>query len=172
MYKEYSFTCPCCGKKYDDIPLCFGNQYPDYYFMIPAEEREKRVELTESLCVIDDFYFHRGRLTIPIIDYHEDLIFNVWVSISKENFELRNDLWNDPKRIKQEPYFGWLQTIVPTYDDTSNIKAIAIENEVGTVPTIEIIQESHQLLYDQKNGITFKAASTKVEQILTKSHKG
>lgn len=25
------------------------------------------------------------------------------------------DLWEEPNRINEEPYFGWLQTKVPTY---------------------------------------------------------
>jgi hypothetical protein len=76
--ENIKYICKCCGTTYDEIPLCFGNEYPDYYFSVPIEERETRVELTESLCVIDDHFFHRGRLIIPILDFHEDLIFNVW----------------------------------------------------------------------------------------------
>src|SRR6187402_2897978 len=146
--ENIKYICNCCGTTYDEIPLCFGNDYPDYYFSVPVEERVTRVELTESLCVIDDHFFHRGRLIIPIIDFHEDLIFNVWTSISRENFELRNDHWNDPARINQPPYFGWLQTFVGTYHDTLNIKTMAHEAEVGYIPTIEVIEENHQLRYD------------------------
>lgn len=165
-----NYTCKCCGTTYDKIPLCFGNDYPDYYLSVPVEEREARVELTESLCVIDDHFFHRGRLIIPIIDFHENLIFNVWTSISRENFELRNDLWNDATRINQPPYFGWLQTLVATYDETLNIKTIAYEAEIGYIPTIEVIEENHQLQYDQINGISFETAMAKVEQILAHRH--
>lgn len=171
MSTPITFTCSCCGKRYDEIPLCFGGEYPDYYFSVPPDEREQRVELLESLCVIDDHYFHKGRITIPIVDYHEDLIFNVWTSISKDNFERRNNLWNDPNRTEQEPYFGWLQTIVPTYNDTLSIKTVARENEVGYIPTIEVIEEGHPLRSDQQQGISFEAALNKVQQILKEWHK-
>jgi len=169
---QYSFTCSCCGKTYEELPLCFGSKYPDYYFSIPEEEREKRVELYESLCVIDEqHFFHRGRITIPITDHDEDLLFNVWTSISKENFEIRNDLWNDPARVGHAPYFGWLQTIVPTYGDTLNIKTVARENEVGLIPSIEVIEEGHPLRLDQQNGISFETALEKVQQILKEWHR-
>ena len=47
------YKCSCCGKNFGKLPLCFGADYPDYYFSIPPEEREKRIELKESLCVVD-----------------------------------------------------------------------------------------------------------------------
>jgi hypothetical protein len=171
MLNDYSFTCSCCGKIYEEIPLCFGNDYPDHYFTIPTDEIKDRVELTESLCIIDDDFFHRGRITIAIVDYHEDLIFNVWTSISKENFELRNQLWNDPNRIEQGPYFGWLNTIVPTYSNTLNIKTLAHEVGPGLIPNIEIIEENHSLMIDQQEGITFEKAKQKVQEILSDLHK-
>ena len=170
MPEKYSFTCDCCGKTYDEMPLCFGSEYPDYYFSIPEEERKTRIELTESLCIIDDHYFHRGQIEIPIIDYSENLIFNVWTTISKKNFELRNELWNKPDRVKQEPYFGWLQTLIPTYENTLNITTIARENEVGYIPTIDIVEDNHTLQYDQQNGITFETAASKVNTILKEWH--
>lgn len=166
-----SFTCECCGTIYDKLPLCFGADYPRYYLSIPPDERERRVELTESLCVIDEIhFFHRGQLTIPITDHDEGLVFNVWTSISEDNFRLRNDAWYDPERIKYKPYFGWLQTEVPGYPDTINIKTIAHENKVGYIPTIEVIEEEHDLFYDQLNGFTYAEALGKVQAILRRQH--
>jgi hypothetical protein len=171
MPAPYSFTCSCCGKTYE-LPLCFGSDYPYHYYSIPPEEREKRIELTESLCVIDgQHFFHRGRITIPINDYDEDLVFNVWTSISRENFEIRNDLWNDPARVNQPPYFGWLQTSVSTYGNTINIKTVARENEAGLIPSIEVIEKDHPLRYDQEHGISFKTALDKVQEIMKEWHK-
>lgn len=165
------FKCSCCGEYFDEVPLCFGFEFPDYYFSIPAEERNERIELKESLCVIDkEHFFHRGRITIPIIDHEQDLVFNVWTSISENNFGVRIDLWNDENRVNQEPYFGWLQSIIQTYDNTLNIKTIAIEQEVGLNPVIEIIEENHQLEIDQKNGLTYIQALEKVDKIMKHLH--
>jgi hypothetical protein len=169
--KKFSYKCSCCGQVYDEVPLCFGGDYPAYYFSVPEVERSQRIELEQSLCVIDnEHFFQRGRLTIPIIDYKENLIFNVWTSISEDNFRIRMDFWNDPKRIEQGPYFGWLQTIIPTYGETINIETIAIEQEVGLIPEIKVIAEGHQLKIDQEKGITFKVALETVDKILREFH--
>ena len=169
---KQAYKCSCCGQIYDRLPLCFGSDYPMHFHSIPPDEREQRIELKESLCVVDEqHFFHRGRLTIPIIDHNEDLVFNVWTSISADNFEKRMDFWEDPDRINHEPYFGWLQTIIPTYGDTLNIKSIAIEQEVGTIPEIKSIEEGHPLTIDQENGITYKKAVEIVDYILKQQHK-
>jgi hypothetical protein len=168
---KFSFKCSCCGKIYDEMPLCFGSEFPDYYFSVPPEERESRIQLTESLCAVDqEHFFHRGRITIPINDHTEDLVFNVWTSISEENFRSRNSMWNDPERVNNKPYFGWLQTQVPTYGDTLSLKTLAHEEAIGLIPSIEIIEEGHLLALDQQNGISFKEAIKKVDAILKQFH--
>ena len=139
---------------------------------VPSNEAEKRIELKESLCVVDkQYFFHRGRLTIPIIDHVDCLLFDVWASISADNFNKRMDLWEDPDRLKEEPYFGWLQTRVPTYGNTLNIKTIAIEQKVGVIPEIKSMEEGHQLTNDQNNGITYTRAVEIVDEIMRQQHK-
>lgn len=166
-----NYKCACCGKEYDEMPLCFGGEFPDYYFSVPPEERESRIKMTESLCAIDDtHFFHRGRITIPIKDYKDDLLFDVWTSISEANFFKRDEMWEDPQRIHNEPYFGWLQTVVPGYDHTINIKTMAYESEMGMIPTIKVIEEHHPLTLDQENGISFEEAVKRVDSILKQFH--
>lgn len=76
------------------------------------------------------------------------------------------DLWESPERIKEESYFGWLQTNVPTYGETLNIKAIAIEQGIGLIPEIKSIEKEHLLTKDQANGITYKRAREIVDEIM------
>jgi len=163
------FICQCCNKEYNQIPFCFGTDFPMSYYSIPKDEREKRIEIEQSLCVIDEkHFFHRGRLEIPIIDNKENLLFDVWLSISKENFEIRMDNWENPNRVKNKPYFGWLQTQIPTYKDSINIKSRAFEEELGFIPRIEIRDDNHELSIDQENGISFEKAIGIINFILDK----
>ncbi|WP_299700777.1 DUF2199 domain-containing protein [uncultured Pontibacter sp.] len=168
---QLTYNCSCCGMELSSLPLTFGSDYPEYYFTVPEEERERRVEKTESLCVVDEeHFFVRGRLTIPINDYEEDLIFNVWTSLSEENFIRTNELWNDADRVNEPPYFGWLQTYVPTYDDTLNIKTEVITQEVGIIPRVVVTEENSPLALDQANGITLEKALSIVTEIIPDLH--
>lgn len=154
------YKCECCDKIYDSLPLCIGYDKPSIYFSIPEEEREQRIRLDKSWCVVDEeHFFHRGNLVIPIIDSEESLEFGVWTSISADNFKKRMDLWDNPARANEEPYFGWLSSNIAGYDDTLNIKTIAQENEdIDAIPNIYVIEEDHPLAIDQENGITMDKA--------------
>ena len=122
---EAKFKCICCGKIYEKIPLTFVSDFPNFYYTIPENEINTRVEYQKSLCVIDEHFFHRVRIEIPILDNDENLMFDVWTTISEENFVKRNDDWNNPSRINNDPYFGWLQNEIPTYENTLNLKIIS-----------------------------------------------
>lgn len=165
------FICSCCGIVYEELPNCLGIDYPNSIFSIPEEERENRIELLESLCIIDQkHFFHRGRITIPIIDYEENLLFDVWTSISEANYNKRMDLWDAPNRVFEEPYFGWLQNSIPAYGETLNIKTISFEQEVGVIPEIKSIEEGHPLTIDQENGISYNRAVEIVNEIMRLQH--
>ncbi|OGX82518.1 DUF2199 domain-containing protein [Hymenobacter coccineus] len=158
------FTCSRCGEFHEEMPLCFGAEFPDYYFSVPPEERADRVECTESLCVVDEAYFFiRGRVEIPIVDSAEVFCWNVWVSVSEENFLRTNERWNDLDRENEPAYFGWFQTVLPGYPDTLNIKAVAYTQKVGIIPQIEVIDEAHLLAVEQRQGITWQRVHELVE---------
>ena len=115
-------------------------------------------------------FFHRVRIEIPIINYKENLNFDIWTSISEENFIKRNEDWENANRINNEPYFGWLQNEIPTYKNTLNLKTISKENEPGIIPNAEILEENNQLQVDQQNGITLEKAIEIAQKILKIQH--
>ena len=158
------FTCSRCGEFHEEFPLCFGAEFPDFYFSVPSEERASRVELTESLCVVDEAHFFiRGRIEIPIIGSDELFCWNVWTSVSEQNFIRVNERWNDERRGEEPAYFGWLQTQLPGYADTLNIKTMAHTQAVGIIPRIELIEEGHALTLEQQAGITWHRVTQLVE---------
>jgi len=161
------FTCVTCGNYHDKLPLCFGTEAPDYYYTIPLEERKTRVEKSADWCVVDDeHFFIRGRIEIPIIDHSEKLVWNAWTSLNEQNFVRSQELWNDPLRVAEEPYFGWLQTVIPGYDNTLNIKIWVHTQAVGVAPQIEVFEEAHSLMQDQQNGLTLMYVQQVVEKLL------
>lgn len=135
--------------------MCFGSEFPDYYFSVPPAERAKRVELTSDLCVVDEeHFFIRARIEIPVEGSLEPFCWNVWTSLSETNFIRANEVWNEPDRVNEPPYFGWLQTVIPGYADTLNIRTLVHTQPVGTIPRVEVIEENHPLTLDQRHGIS------------------
>lgn len=168
--KETKFKCLCCGQVYDKALFTFGSDFPSYYYTIPENEIEERMEYEKSICIIDEHFFHRVRLSIPIINHDENLNFDIWVTISEENFIKRNENWNNEDRVQFEPYFGYIQNEIFGYEGTLNLHTISTENKPGFIPNVQVIDENHPLYDDQKNGISLEKAMNIVQSILKIQH--
>jgi hypothetical protein len=151
-----TYRCHTCGEVHDDLPD-MGIDYPDYYFGVPEEERDRRVKLTGDTCIIDDEeFFIRGLIEIPIRDYSRTFGFGVWVSQKKENFYTYLENF-DSDQIG--PFFGWLSNNISFYTaDTLNLKTMAHFRSGGLRPQIELEPTDHPFAIDQRNGITLEKA--------------
>ncbi len=163
------YTCSTCGQFHTGLPYSYGTTAPALWFDIHEDEREERALLSSDQCVIDNQYFFiLGRLEIPVIDGDEDRFsWNVWVSLSEENFFRASELWETEGRESEPPYFGWLSTALPCYAEaTLNLKTNVHTRPVGERPFVELEPTKHQLAIEQRGGITEKRVQEIAECIL------
>ena len=163
------YKCSTCNDFHTDLPLSYGSPAPAPYFDIPEADRDERALLSSDQCVIDEEqFFILGRLEIPILDADEDLFsWNVWVSLSKENFTRASELCNTKGRESEPPYFGWLSTSLPCYDLTTFLLKTNVHTRpVGERPFIELEPTDHPLANEQRNGITLKRLQEIAERCL------
>src|ERR1700692_1576615 len=108
---DHVWTCRCCGKQFNMLPLSFAPAAPDPWFAGPEAERSTRVQISSDQCVIDgkEFYI-RGCLELPIPGHEERFVWGVWVSVSETSFERIAELWDAEIREHEPPFFGWLST--------------------------------------------------------------
>lgn len=151
-----SYQCTVCGELHEGLPD-IGADKPDYWWNVPDEEREQRVELTPDTCVIDgEEFFIRGIIHIPVHGRREDFGFGVWVSQKEENFHTYVKNFDS---ADIGPFFGWLSTRLACYDeDTLSLKTMAHFRGGGRRPSIELEPTEHPLAVDQRDGITLERA--------------
>jgi hypothetical protein len=89
----------------------------------------------------------------------------VWVSLSEKNFNRTIDLWETPGRENEPPYFGWLNTRLPGYPETTQLKVNVHTLQVGKRPLIEVEHSDHQLAVEQHHGITKQRAESLAKQV-------
>jgi hypothetical protein len=149
--------CPLCDQEHDALPLVFGADAP-WRLFVPEEEFAERVALEPNLCVIDKKYFFvRGHIQLPIEGHDEPFTWSVWCSVSQDSFGRMMDSWNDPERVNGEPYFGWLNTSLPMYEqETLHMKTMLHERGPGTVPLVVLEPTDHPLAVEQREGIAMK----------------
>ena len=162
------YNCSTCGEFHLGLPFSYGSPAPAPYFDIPEDEREDRASLSSDQCIIDnEHFFVMGRLEIPVLDGNENLFsWNVWISLSQENFERMSELWETEGREKEPPYFGWLSTKLPCYDhETFLLKTNVHTRPIGERPFVELEPTDHPLAIEQRNGITLKRVQEIAESV-------
>ncbi len=151
------WRCGLCDKEHDELPLVYGAD-PPWRLLVPEDEFDGRVELDDSLCVIDrQHFFVRGHIQLPIRDHDEPFAWSVWCSVSKESIARMMQLWDDPERVHAEPYFARVSTSLPTYEpETLHLKTTLHERDPGIIPLVELEPTDHPLAVEQREGITME----------------
>lgn len=167
------WTCSRCGGVHEGHPLDWGFDAPIYWHALTPDERATRGKLSEDLCVIRDeegeHFFIRGVLPIPVTGSDEEFRYGVWTTLSEESFRRVVELWDDPERTREPPYFGWLSNSIAGYPETLNLKAQVHTRALNLRPTIELEPIDHPLALEQRHGISTKRLQELVELQLHES---
>ena len=162
----------------------FSFKYPGYYYDVPEGERERRVQIDEDLCRIepdleeaDDIaiFCIRVILEIPIKGATEPFSWGVWVTQSEDSFEKYAQTFGDDQSSLGS--FGWLAVDMPFYKNTNS--AMAVDHlecdiqwgNVGQRPKAYLWENDHQLVHDQRNGISWRKA-TKIANLANQAFLG
>ena len=162
------FLCATCGQQHDELPMCLGPDAPASWYLLPPDERAQRAELSDEVCVVDEAHFFvRGRIVVPVTDGPEAFVWLVWVSLSQANFKRTFELWNEPGRESEPPYFGWLNSDLPGFTpSTLSLKTHVHTQAVGLRPEIELEHTDHPLAVAQREGVTLAQVQAWVERAL------
>jgi hypothetical protein len=158
-----TYRCHICSKEHDGVPD-LGADRPDPFWMIPEDERSRRISLTSDTCQIDGSQFYvRGLIRLPVRDTGESFGIGVWVSHREENFRA---YVQHPDSSTLGPFFGWLATRIHFYSqDTLGLKTMAHYQGGRLRPLIEVEPTDHPLAVDQREGITLDRVCEIIHQI-------
>jgi hypothetical protein len=138
------------------VPFNWAADKPDYW----EGPRSEDDRLSDDLCTWTDddgdlSFFIRGVLEIPVFGSDEVFGYGVWSSLSERSFDRILELWDDPRRVDEPPYFGWLSNSLPGYPETLNLKLDVVTRELELRPLLLLQDGGHPLIDEQRNGITF-----------------
>ncbi|MGD0990718.1 MAG: DUF2199 domain-containing protein, partial [Candidatus Sulfotelmatobacter sp.] len=118
--------------------------------------------LTRSFCAIDEDFFVRGIIRLPILGTAETFRWGVWGSVSRQNFDTLIKMDDDPKRAELPPIFSWLSSRIPEYPETLNLKMHARTRDLGQYPDFGLELSDHLLSQEFHHGIS----AERVKQIM------
>lgn len=151
-----SYLCGSCGQIHPGLAFAFAVDAPLAWEQLAKADLGDDSVLDDELCIINgEHHFIRGLLEIPVIDVDTVFAWNVWSSLSPENFQRAIDVWDSPDRASEPPYFGWLSTdLAVVYPTTLNLALNVQTREIGQRPFLEVEPTDHPLAIEQREGIT------------------
>ena len=151
------WTCGRCGQEHEGLPHDWAWDKPIYW----EGPRSADDALTSDLCRWTDeagevSYFVRGVLTIPVVDDEDDFRYGVWSSLSERSYERVVELWEDPARVEEPPFFGWFSNSLPGYPETLNLPLDVVAQPDDLRPELVLHEGDHPLIREQRDGITLE----------------
>ena len=153
------YRCPDCRDIHDGLPdLCFA--LPDAIFDLDAAARQSRALISSDLCVLDDQrFFIRCVLEVEISDHSEAFAYGLWAEVSMRDFNRYSVYYNTDAPAHLINFEGCVANRLPLTADTLGLPcAIALSNEEGLRPAIEVLDAGHMLHDEQENGIELNRA--------------
>ena len=167
-HKPIKYICSECNEEHEGLPSV-GYKRPPYYFDVPDNEKNERIDCDTDFCVIrpsesslnqHTIYSIRTELHIPVINTDEYISLGVWVSQSEEKFQIYYDTFEQDQSDFLS--FGWLLLHMPyykTYSDNDRLMSLAcdvIGRSNNQRPLLHIQETDQPLYYDSHVGVSLK----------------
>jgi hypothetical protein len=164
---DYAWTCHCCGKQFNGLPMDYGFDAPLYWHQIPEAERSDRARLDSDVCVIDGTdFFIRGCIELPVVGLEQRFVWGAWVSLSRDSMDRAFELWNEPVILDEPPRFGWLSNEIRSYPSTLNLKTDVYFRGGNQRPVIGLWPVDHPLFVEQRDGMSIERVQEIAAQLM------
>jgi len=151
--KNFTWKCPCCDKQHTSLPLDWSMMAPQDFLEVPPDQRFFRTKIDQNFCGVDDKFFVRGLVELPVKEINDNLRLGAWVQVPIKQGERILKAENGPNSSRHGPFKGTLRSRLNLYPDTLNLKAV-LHLRDDSVPLIKIEPCEHQLHVEQRDGIS------------------
>ena len=155
--KNHPVRCPQCGDEHDlvDMEVAFG--MPDDFFSLAEGERNSRGKISDDFCQLDDRYFVRSVIPVPVKDRAGIYCWGVWVELNKDDFFKTYDTWDEDDVSHIPKLAGKLANALPDYENTISLSG-ELQLKSDSRPFFYVSEDSN-LKTDQSTGITTSDAA-------------
>jgi hypothetical protein len=158
---DRKWVCPCCGQKHGGLfdlacatPAAWpGDEEPRPNWEVLSSSNI----LTEDFCILNgEHFFVRALLRLPILGKPDvSFGFGIWTTLSRANFDLYVDTFDNGEQGSLGPWFGWFSNHLHGYPETFNLKCYVHPRSDLQRPLVELEPTQHPLAIEQQAGITF-----------------
>jgi len=156
MSDNQSFICETCGERHDGLPLDFGFRLPDDVHRLGYIEEYLRTRNNADLCALDESrFFLGGILPLPFQEGNEEFRWGVWVEVSREHHNRYVSAFEEDD-LGTPRLSGTIANEIPGYGSTVGLAVEVQLQEASARPAVYVIDSSHALTHEQRDGISRK----------------
>ena len=96
----------------------------------------------------------RALLEIPVPELETYFGYGLWAELDEAGFERIRALWDDPSGADEPPFAARLANELAPYRATTGLRVLIRLRDVDLLPTTELTDAPHELVADQRSGIT------------------
>lgn len=146
-------VCKVCGDSHEGMPTNYGWAMPDELWEIPEAGRSSRAQFNSDCCQLDDRFFIRCVLALPLNEQSGFYAWGVWVEIEESDYLRYGQLYREDAR--SEPVFvGSIANVIPGYISTRGLAVEVQLQDAKRRPSVRVVNGSHPLTMEQREGIS------------------
>jgi hypothetical protein len=155
------YLCEICGQFHAGQYISFACDCPDPYASL-SQAKKKYTHFDVNSCLIEDAYYIRGIIELPILELEEQFLWGLWARVWPQDYDEILEHYTDPgKEEITKSFKGRLANRLPGYDsDAFNLKCTIKLQHLGMRPLFVIDEPEHPLAREQRNGISLQRART------------
>jgi len=147
------FVCGICGETHPGLTTDWAYTLPDEVWALSEPERATRAKYDSDLCRLDNRYFIRCILPVPLTDQNEAFCWGAWAEVSEQTFYRYVELYEvDGSSEPSHP--GRLANALSPYGQTLGVPVLVQFGDPTKRPGLTALVNDHSLLArEQRLGI-------------------
>jgi len=147
------FVCGVCGETHAGLTTDWAYTLPDEVWALSDPEKATRAKYDSDLCRLDERYFVRGILPLPLIDGVGNFCWGAWAEIEPAAFFRYVELY-ETDGSNEPPCAGKLANDLSVYGETIGVPILVQFGDPTTRPTFTVVSDDNSLLArEQRQGI-------------------
>ena len=126
--------------------------FPDEIGNLTEAQRQDHCTLADDFAQLDQRFFIRALVLIPLLNRDSDFCINVWVEVDRTIFFSYYEVFDQPKS-RHADASGKLANNVQPYARTQGLRVILKFGDGSCPPVITFGDELHQLAIDVRTGL-------------------
>jgi len=117
------FVCSICGETHAGLTTDWAYTLPDEVWALSETEKAARTKFDSDLCKLDDRYFIRCILPVPLVEQQNSFCWGAWAEVEQSTFYRYVELY-EVDGSEEPPHHGTLANALSPYGQTIGVPVL------------------------------------------------